>query len=155
MTRPPSSSNTGYCLAHLASRLRDDKEFMASALSVYKIQERLSDEALAQRLGLQLEMITRLALCKRPQSNTSNFADQVRQLAAYIDIDASKIAQLIRQVEALEIMGTLSKSESSSREAASQTEGMGWLTAARDRIAADGDHVKDVDKTEEIGRAHV
>ena len=138
MSEQSRSRDADRYLALLAHRLRTNTEYMAGVLAIYQGHERLSDEALADRLRMPAAMLTRLALCKRPRSGDLDFADQVRHLASYTGMNAGHLASLIRQVEALEAVKTLPGQEVARETAAqpAQTD-LGWLAAARDRYEAE------------------
>src|SRR5437870_3183597 len=84
-------------LAALASRLQSDPKFMAHTLAIYQQQEGLSDEALALRLSAPPEMITRLALCQRPDANSPDFAEQVSALSDFTLMDEELLRGVIEQ----------------------------------------------------------
>lgn len=118
-------------LARFARRLRNDTSFMSGVLAVYQMQEHLSDEALAEQLQITPPMLSRLALCRRPQAD--RFAEQVRQIAAYIGVNAAALAQMIRQVEALQQLSTMPPIADSATEPRAASAPMsGLLAAARD-----------------------
>lgn len=145
MNSSPSSSPAGpRALEALAQRLSSDPAYMAHVLVTYQAQERLDAASLAQRLGLSLESLARLALCKRPLSHGAEFATQVRQIATYVGWEPVTLAQLIRQVEGVETakalgkgLGTATAAEATAPASASMTPG--WLAAARDREVVDDD----------------
>lgn len=140
MTETAASPNVFKQLAGLASRLQNDPAFMASILAAYQKQERLSDETLAAQLKSTPEMMVRLALCKRPESTSSRFADQVRQIAAYTNLDAAQLAQIIRQVDSLAKLSERPKAPQSEATSAKTVRFYpGLLAAARDRTEADED----------------
>lgn len=56
----------------------------------------------AAKLGCTTESAVRLALCRRPDSTKADFAEQIRQIAAYAGIDADALAQFIREAEAIQ-----------------------------------------------------
>jgi hypothetical protein len=137
MGETTASANASRYLAGLARRLKDNPDFMAYVLSVYQTQERLDDTALAERLGTSLDMLSRLALCKRPSTKPEQFADQVRQITVYVGIDSGVLANVIRQVDSLEALERQATALDSDRQATyrSHTEA-GLLAAARDRSEA-------------------
>lgn len=140
MTETAASPNVFKQLAGLASRLQNDPAFMASILAVYQKQERLSDEALVAQLRSTPEMMVRLALCKRPEATSSRFADQVRQIAAYTNLDAAQLAQMIRQVDSLTRLSEQPRATQSEATGAKTSRFYpGLLAAARDRTEADED----------------
>ena len=75
---------------------------MAYVLTTYQRQERLSDDALSQYLNATPAAMPRLALCKRPASDSPQFADQIRQIADYAGVDAVQLANMVRQVSSLD-----------------------------------------------------
>lgn len=125
-------------LTSLAQRLQADPRFMAYALAVYQQQEELDVSELAAALGALPEMLTRLALCQRPDAHSPQFAEQVRELADYTLIDEAQLANLLRQVSSLE---KLAQHQSTRAVAGAETEAplldAGLLAAARDRDEAD------------------
>ncbi|HST21063.1 MAG TPA: hypothetical protein VLR90_08100 [Blastocatellia bacterium] len=94
-------SNNNELLAALAERLKDNPRFMAYALAVYKKTKNIDDLALCQRLGTMPEMIVRLALCKRPQRLSFDFADQVRELSDFTLIDEVALNRIIEHADRL------------------------------------------------------
>jgi hypothetical protein len=129
----PLSPETTRHLARLAQKLRADSAYMSSVLFFYQSQERLGDTELATQLALDVVQLPRLALCKRPQSQSNNFSKQVRQIAAYTGANEIALAQIIRQVEALEqlrSLPTLAETEANERPLPSLS---GLVAVARDR----------------------
>lgn len=127
-------------LAGLARRLRGDPRYMSYVLAVYQEQEGLMDDDFARELGTLPALVSRLAVCKRPDSSSAQFAEQVRELADYSLIDEARLADILRQVEAIEKLAgrpmTLSPKELEKQSGHSPT---GFLAAARDRYEQDPD----------------
>lgn len=90
-------------LAHVARRLRDRTPFMAWVFSRYAEIERLGLPQVARTLGASEEAFLRLHLCLRPRAE--HFADDVKDLAAFAEIDAGKLAAVVRRVEVVDAMG--------------------------------------------------
>ncbi len=126
----------------LARRLEGNADFMASALALYRKQDRMDDRALAEQLGTSEDMLLRLALCKRPQSESPQFADQVRQMAQYVRIEAGRLANLLREIESLEQFSQLP-------EARQAPLGSGLLAAARDRDESRADESQGSDQVDD------
>jgi hypothetical protein len=79
-------------------------------------------------------MLARLALCRRPGADSVEFADQVRQIAAYTGIRAAVLANVIRQVDSLEsLAGRPETPDSTELSALQPYPQLGLLAAARDR----------------------
>ncbi|QQS46481.1 MAG: hypothetical protein IPM66_21675 [Acidobacteriota bacterium] len=130
-------------LSGLTRRLQSDPRFMAYALAVYQEQEGFGEEELAQALGIMPEMLSRLAMCKRPEACSPEFATQVHEIADYTVADEARLANLLRQVSGLEKLvhrghEPLAPGE---REIA-QPLMTGLLAVARDRDEADKDQEK-------------
>jgi hypothetical protein len=85
-------------LQGMAERLRNDPDFMAKTLRLYKQQEDCDDEEVARELETSQSILLRLALCKRPDS-TAQIDAQVQQLSDYTGIEATTLSRLIKQVE--------------------------------------------------------
>lgn len=137
----------GQQLAALARRLRDDPEFMASALAEYQAVERASDSALASYLHLDPSQLSRLALCRRPDTGSPSFGDQVRQIAAFAGADLTALAGLLRQVHALTTLRNLPGHEAPAASDSLVTRGL--LAAARDREPGDDDQADAPAESEE------
>jgi hypothetical protein len=116
----------------LALKLQRDPRFMAYVLAAYQRQESLSDEELAEALGTLPELITRLALCRRPAASAPQFAEQVRELADYTLTDEAQLAGILRQVDGLKRLAALPAAVPEG-EAQVGLSLSGVLAAARDR----------------------
>jgi hypothetical protein len=123
---------TSSALVRLAHRLRNDPRYMSYVLATYQRQEGLTDEELAQELGTLQELSIRLALCKRPMSSSSRFADEVREIADHTLTDEVQLASILRQVDGLEKL--TSRPGSAAQETSQPNYSLsGLLAAARDR----------------------
>ncbi|CAG0947699.1 hypothetical protein ANRL1_04441 [Anaerolineae bacterium] len=119
-------------LIRLAHRLEANDCFIAWALATYRKQEKLNDRELSEQLGASDELLTRLALCKRPNSASPQFADQVRKIAEYSHVDVARLAMVLRQVESLHELSKRPRSEATSVEPNLVPLRSGLLAAARD-----------------------
>ena|SRR5438067_1780458 len=114
-------------LGLLAEELENDAEFIAWALSRFRRQEQLRNlHELAERFGITPAQLVRLALCKRPPANATDFASRVQSIAAFASVDPMTLGNLLRQVELFhdwpeESVETATLSDS-------------FLAAARDRV---------------------
>jgi hypothetical protein len=145
MTNTLPLAETARYLVNLARKLSNESAFMASVLDAYQKQERLDDATLAVHLSTNLAQLTRLALCKRPQADSSNFPAQVRQLAEFTGADPIALAQIIRQVAALEQMHHLPAQVAANSEAQPLRSRSGLMAAARDREEAESEPKPDDD----------
>ena len=103
----------------LVRRLKSNPDFVAYVFGRYQEQEGISDENLPAVLGTLPELVSRLALCRKPAADAANFATSVREIADYTLVDESLLADIIRQVSSLEALSKSSQPE--------------FLAAARDR----------------------
>ena len=128
-----TDSATNQSLTAFARRFQNDPQFMASALAAYQTHEGLGAEDLAQTLGIWPEMLTRLALCRRPSADAPQFAEQVRAIADYTMTDEAQLANILRQVDGLEKLARRPASlDVSGAEVKTVAPLTGLLTAARD-----------------------
>lgn len=135
MNKPP--------LSGLARRLQSDPRFMAYTLAVYQEQEGFEEEELALALGIMPEMLSRLALCKRPDAQSPEFAAQVREIADYTLADETQLANLLRQVSGLEKLAQrVSEPAAVTESAGAEPLMTGLLAVARDRDEAEEDRAK-------------
>jgi hypothetical protein len=88
-------------LLKLAARLEDDPAFMSHVLARYCQFEGLDKDALAVELGIPLSLLARLALCKRPDSDSPTFIDEISQIADFVLVDERRLSQIIREVDSL------------------------------------------------------
>lgn len=123
-------------LRNLASRLKENRDFFAWALSIYQQKEHIDNERLIAELKTTPEMFVRLALCKCPNRNSSTFVSQIREISTYTNTDPIDLAYIIRYVDALE---TLSKIPAKNKESIEMIGRFtsGLLAAARDRSDVD------------------
>jgi len=89
----------------IASRLSSNPAFMAYALKRYAEMEGLTAEQVAADLGILPELYDRLALCRRPMTGDPEFSKVVHRLADYALVDAGALANLLRLVEAVAVIG--------------------------------------------------
>jgi hypothetical protein len=145
-----TSQESFAALAELARRLRNDPRYMSYVLATYQKQEGFMDEDLAQELGTLPALVSRLAVCKRPDTSSAEFAEQVRELADYTLIDEARLASILRQVEAIKKLASrplaIRTSELEAEPGPSHT---GLLAAARDRYEQDSEESPDKDEESE------
>ena len=148
--KPMTDNLSNLTTVAIAQRLRSDARYMAYALAAYQQQEGMDETELASALGTFHEMLTRLALCRRPSANAAQFAEQVRLMADYTLIDEALLAALLRQVEVVERLAQrpVHMQESTTATATDLPE-WGLLAAARDREEAENEASESPDSTEE------
>ena len=99
--------------------------FIASALADYKATHGATEEQLARFLGCSAEALPALALCKRPDPSGKNFRPEAERVASFAGADATRLAQLLREVETAEALRDAARGREGTSDA-------GLLAAARD-----------------------
>jgi hypothetical protein len=89
-------------LDYAAQRAKARPDYLGWVLAQYIERERLSEAELAACLGSTPHDLSRLALCLRPRAE--HFADDIRQISAKFQIDATALAGIVRLVESLETL---------------------------------------------------
>ena len=128
-------------IQNMARKLQDNPSYMAWIIFKFQKQEKLSMLNLVNILGANEESLAKLALCKRPDSNSSEFGKQIRQISEHTSIDPLILARLIRQSESVTALGGNRSVNPELKARASQL----GLAAARDRTTEDDteEHSKD------------
>jgi hypothetical protein len=145
MTDKPDA-RTLHQLKLMMTKLQNDPTTMAWIISTFQKQERLSWEKLSNMLGTTEYALVKLALCKRPDTNSSDFGHQVAQLAQYTNIDLVLLTNMIRQVESVTILS----GRDSTSNVAGQTSAQLGFSAARDK-SEDSSTNQDADAAGEKG----
>jgi hypothetical protein len=112
----------------MVARARRDRFFLGKALSDYQASNHIDDTALAAELRCAPAALSRLVLCRWPDDRGSQFAQEVRTIAAFASCDADALIRVLRQVATMRAFQQPSMSS---------TDGM--LMAARDRHEAPED----------------
>jgi hypothetical protein len=130
---PSLSERTLRQIQNMARILQDNPSYMAWIISKFQKQEKLSTLNLVNLLGANAESLAKLALCKRPDSNSSEFSKQIRQISEHTSIDPLILARLIRQSESVTALAGKRSANPELKTSASQL----GLAAARDRTTED------------------
>lgn len=117
------STNSSDALARAARRAEQQPFFLASVLAAYKDANRLDDVAMAALLGCQPADLTRLALCRRPDTEQVRFLADIDHLAQRFQLRGDQLAIIIRQVDTLAAIN---------QQLQISNVGAGMLRAARD-----------------------
>jgi hypothetical protein len=102
--------------------------FMANLLAEWGEAEGLDWRQAAERLGCTEFTAARLALCHRPDVGPESFAEQVRRIAAFAEIDPDALANFVREADAI---GRLRRARTAEAD-------VGLLMAALDRLEQEG-----------------
>jgi hypothetical protein len=124
----------------MARKLQDNPSYMAWTISKFQRQEKLSTQNLLNLLDTTEESLAKLALCKRPDPNSTDFSKQIRQISDHTSIDPLILAKLIRQSDSVTALAGKRSTNLESKTTASQL----GLAAARDRTEEENeDHSED------------
>lgn len=82
-------------LKHMADRVKADPFFLAYPLAGYAAAENLDDTGLAAALGVPVEDLTRLRLCRAPREKPAERRDDVTEIAAAFGIAPTKLAEVL------------------------------------------------------------
>ncbi len=103
---------------------------MAALLRDYsRLEGLISDAQLADHLSVSTDALHRLRLCRRPNSASPAFSDEVRQIAAHVRMEPGVLARVVRLVEGVDSLHNVNQSVSIHSTASSAR-----LMAARDHI---------------------
>ena len=91
-------------LSVLSARTERHRDFMGYVIREYLNSEGLAEHELCLLLGITPELLVRLSLCKRPDSNQPDFLERVNTIADYTICDEHSILQLIRHVDSLDAL---------------------------------------------------
>lgn len=100
--------------------------FVARDLILYCSLNGIDEDGLCRLLMGTREALYRLGLCKRPDSSSSVFRDQVESVAHHAGVDPGRLAALLRETEAAKAMDEFSEIQAG-------VPAIGSLMAARDR----------------------
>src|SRR5437016_3812818 len=117
----PSADDT--TLARTARRAQARPQYLGWVFARYGKLQHVSEENLADTLGVTPRDWLRLGLCLRPRD--THFADDVRQISTRFKADPVVLAQVVRLVESASAMSAEEKQTPTAEE--------GMLLAARAR----------------------
>lgn len=89
-------------LTAMRERLQNHPAYLANSFRIYQQQTSLDDQGLAKQLHTDPQQVLRLALCKCPDTAAPAFTRQVEELAAYAEVDATRLAHLIKEAQRLQ-----------------------------------------------------
>jgi hypothetical protein len=101
--------------------------FLARDLAEFRALHGFSEVDLAAWLGCAPERLPGLALCRRPALRGPGFRRDVQKISDYVGIRPERLAELLREVDAVDAFRHSSLSSRAPRS-------RGMLLAARDRI---------------------
>jgi len=91
-----------HLLEQTATKAAKSEFFLARVFKDYEKLENINMLGLARYLECNLETLTRLALCRRPTSDDpSRFKSDIKQISQHFNIDADKLASLVRYADTM------------------------------------------------------
>jgi hypothetical protein len=139
-------ARTLHQLRLMATKLQNDPTTMAWIIGTYQKQEHLSWDKISSVLKTTEDVVVKLALCKRPNTDSSDFGRQVTQLAQYTNTDLVLLVNMIRHVESVAVLS----SRASTSDMAGQKSVQLGFSAARDKSVSSSTD-ENADKTGEEG----
>jgi hypothetical protein len=137
-------------LLKLAAGLEGNPDFMSHVLARYCQIEGLDKDALAGELGIPLFLLARLALCKRPDSDSPNFINEITEIADFVLVDETRLMRIIREVDSLNALGNVIIEGQTEEIISGNPFSNGILAAARDREEEEDD-AGQVEKDDDTG----
>ena len=87
------SNKTSSLLRYAARRAAQNHFFLAEYLSEFNIIRGMTEDELAQFLGCGPRLLPKLALCRRPDPESSKFRSDVERIAISFDIQPGRLLQ--------------------------------------------------------------
>src|SRR5207245_135331 len=109
-------------LALAAARAGNRPFYLAGALAGFQRLRKMTDDELQRHLDCSAETLNALRLCRRPDVESPQFQDDARTIGERLGIAPVALAQLLREVAAVDAMRGRQGGQSS-----------GFLMAARDK----------------------
>ena len=85
----------------MIDKLSQRQDYMAWYMLQYMQDENLNDKQLAAFLETSETNIERLAMCKAPNSKSSDFIQKINDVGNFTDIDPFKLSVIVRKVESI------------------------------------------------------
>ncbi|MCI0695707.1 hypothetical protein L0337_27355 [candidate division KSB1 bacterium] len=114
-------------LAYAAQKAATRETYIAYYLAQYQQQEALTEKELQNFVGCTGEAYSRLALCRVPDLQANDFRQRIERITSFTSASALNLAQVIRQVAAVQLLQKAPESTRLGRSANAM------LLAARDR----------------------
>ena len=121
-----NSETTDEILRRAAWRASQNPFFLAGNIEVFRTRRNMQESDLARFLSCGPEILPRLGLCRRPDPDSPTFRSDVNRVADAFGLHASRLVQLIRETDALDVLGNVAPVDDREVE-------QGLLIAARDK----------------------
>lgn len=90
-----------------AERAASEPTFFAHVLREYRAMFGLDLRSLATKLGCNIDDVTRLALCRKPDLAAPKWHEDLDKIATYVHVDSQLLLQVLREVDTLTAMRTV------------------------------------------------
>lgn len=98
-------ANSVNAIEVLARKAENQDGYFGAVLSVVAAANKSTVAEIASGIGCSYENASRLALCKIPRDESAGqFSDDVRQISQFVGCDAEKLANLVREFQAIAAM---------------------------------------------------
>jgi hypothetical protein len=87
-----------------AERAVSEPAFFAHVLREYCVMFGLDLRSLATKLGCNIQDMTRLALCRKPDFDAPKWREDLEKIAHFAHVDSQLLLQLLREVDTLTAM---------------------------------------------------
>ena len=124
---------SGGMLARAAAHATKWPHLLANVVDRYLKLNHLTEDDLCLLLRCDLDSVNHLRLCGRPDADPMAFSIDIKRLADKFDLDAGALASMVREVDAVEIFGSLNTSGKAGRKMNPFSSMSGMLQAARDQ----------------------
>ena len=85
-------------LIRFAQKATSDPDFFGHTLHLFAEGNALDEPQLCQRLGIDLEKLVKLKLCRTPRLDPEGFRKDTHRLGEVFGIDQKLIARIVREV---------------------------------------------------------
>ena len=98
------SNRISSLLRYAAKRVAQNTFFLAEYLTEFRIVRSMTEDELSRFLGCSPRILSKLALCRRPDPESPRFRSDVERIALAFDMQPGRLVQLIREVDALKAL---------------------------------------------------
>ena len=110
------------------NELADDREFMAFYLEKFQEIENISQQDLCSQLNCSSEEYYKLALCKAPEADSTEFISRLNNIGQYTGVSVFGLSSMIKRVNSILTLSGQSHKN--------------YLMAARDKTKKEDDDTK-------------
>lgn len=97
-------NETSSLLRYAARKAARNRFFLSEYLAEFRTDRGMTEDELARFLGCRSGLLSKLALCRRPDPESPKFRSDVEQIAAAFDMQPGRLVQLIREVDTLKAL---------------------------------------------------